>query len=80
MAMPRFYLVDCLMMIIIAIVSMVESTGVYLALSDLTGEELSEKRLRNGYRSEGLAVLLGGIFNTFIQVSQNVGLVQLFRY
>ena len=79
MAMPRFYLVDCLMMIIIAIVSMVESTGVYLALSDLTGEELSEKRLRNGYRSEGLAVLLGGIFNTFPYTgfSQNVGLVQL---
>ena len=67
------------MMIIIAIVSMVESTGVYLALSDLTGEELSEKRLRNGYRSEGLAVLLGGIFNTFPYTgfSQNVGLVQL---
>ena len=79
MAMPRFYLVDCVMMIIIAIVSMVESTGVYLALSDLTGEELSEKRLRNGYRSEGLAVLLGGIFNTFPYTgfSQNVGLVQL---
>lgn len=79
MAMPRFYLIDCLMMIIIAIVSMVESTGVYLALSDLTGDELSEKRLRNGYRSEGLAVLLGGIFNTFPYTgfSQNVGLVQL---
>ncbi|MCA9746691.1 MAG: purine/pyrimidine permease, partial [Lactococcus sp.] len=46
---------------------------------DLTGEELSEKRLRNGYRSEGLAVLLGGIFNTFPYTgfSQNVGLVQL---
>lgn len=36
-------------------------------------------RLRNGYRAEGLAVLLGGIFNTFPYTgfSQNVGLVKL---
>lgn len=53
------------MMIIIAIVSLVESTGVYLALADITGENLDEKRLRNGYRAEGFAVFLGGVFNTF---------------
>ena len=66
-------------MCIIATVSMVESTGVYLALSDLTDDQLDSTRLRNGYRSEGLAVLLGGIFNTFPYTgfSQNVGLVQL---
>ncbi|MDR0298554.1 MAG: purine permease [Streptococcaceae bacterium] len=78
-AAPIFYPIDCLMMIIIATVSIVESTGVYLALADITGEKLSEKRLRNGYRAEGFAVLLGGIFNTFPYTgfSQNVGLVQL---
>lgn len=78
-AAPKFYFMDCLMMIIIAIVSLVESTGVYLALADITGEELDEKRLRNGYRAEGFAVFLGGIFNTFPYTgfSQNVGLVQL---
>jgi xanthine permease len=70
---------DSLMMIIIAIVSLVESTGVYLALADITGEDLDEKRLRNGYRAEGFAVFLGGVFNTFPYTgfSQNVGLVQL---
>lgn len=78
-ATPKFYIEDSLMMIIIAIVSLVESTGVYLALADITGEELSEKRLRNGYRAEGFAVMLGGVFNTFPYTgfSQNVGLVQL---
>lgn len=67
------------MMCIIATVSMVESTGVYLALSDITGDKLDANRLRNGYRSEGFAVLLGGIFNTFPYTgfSQNVGLVKL---
>lgn len=40
---------------------------------------LDEKRLRNGYRAEGFAVFLGGVFNTFPYTgfSQNVGLVQL---
>lgn len=77
--MPQFELSSILMMCIIAVVSLVESTGVYLALADITGEELDQKRLRNGYRAEGLAVLLGGIFNTFPYTgfSQNVGLVKL---
>ena len=76
---PIFDFSSILMMTIISLVSMVESTGVYLALSDITGDEISETRLRNGYRAEGLAVALGGIFNNFPYTgfSQNVGLVQL---
>lgn len=76
---PKFEITSIVMMCIIATVSMVESTGVYLALSDLTHDKLDSTRLRNGYRAEGLAVLLGGIFNTFPYTgfSQNVGLVQL---
>ncbi|MCE2078361.1 nucleobase:cation symporter-2 family protein [Streptococcus thermophilus] len=77
--MPKFELSSIIMMCIIATVSMVESTGVYLALSDITKEPLDSTRLRNGYRAEGLAVLLGGLFNTFPYTgfSQNVGLVKL---
>ena len=65
---PTFEFSSIVMMCIIATVSMVESTGVYLALSDI-----------NGYRAEGLAVLLGGVFNTFPYTgfSQNVGLVKM---
>ncbi|HER8268455.1 nucleobase:cation symporter-2 family protein [Streptococcus pyogenes] len=76
---PTFEITSIVMMCIIATVSMVESTGVYLALSDLTNDQLDEKRLRNGYRSEGIAVFLGGLFNTFPYTgfSQNVGLVQI---
>lgn len=45
----------------------------------MTNDQLDEKRLRNGYRSEGIAVFLGGLFNTFPYTgfSQNVGLVQI---
>ena len=76
---PKFELSSIIMMCIIATVSLVESTGVYFALSDITNEKLDSIRLRNGYRAEGLAVLLGGIFNTFPYTgfSQNVGLVKL---
>ena len=76
---PKFELSSIVMMCIIATVSMVESTGVYLALSDITNDPIDSTRLRNGYRAEGLAVLLGGIFNTFPYTgfSQNVGLVKL---
>ena len=76
---PKFELSSIVMMCIIATVSLVESTGVYFALSDITDEKLDSIRLRNGYRAEGLAVLLGGIFNTFPYTgfSQNVGLVKL---
>ena len=77
--MPTFEFTSIFMMCVIAMVSMVESTGVYLALSDITNDPIDETRLRNGYRAEGLAVLLGGVFNTFPYTgfSQNVGLVKM---
>ncbi len=76
---PTFDVWSILLMIIISIVSMVESTGVYFALGDITGQAINEDDLKRGYRAEGLAVILGGIFNTFPYTgfSQNVGLVQL---
>jgi xanthine permease len=76
---PTFDIWSILLMMIISIVSMVESTGVYFALGDITGQKIGEDELKCGYRAEGLAVILGGIFNTFPYTgfSQNVGLVQL---
>ena len=76
---PTFEFSSIAMMCIIATVSMVESTGVYMALSNITGETIDSTRLRNGLRAEGMAVLLGGIFNTFPYTgfSQNVGLVKI---
>jgi xanthine permease len=66
-------------MTLVAIVSLVESTGVYFALSDITGKKLTEKDLSRGYRAEGLASIIGAVFNAFpyTTYSQNVGLVQL---
>lgn len=76
---PIFEWSSILTMILISLVSMVESTGVYFALGEITDKKIQEDDLKRGYRAEGLAVLLGGIFNTFPYTgfSQNVGLVQL---
>ncbi len=77
--MPTFNFSAILTMTLVAIVSLIESTGVYLALSDITKTKVSEKDLARGYRSEGIASVIGGVFNSFpyTAYSQNVGLVQL---
>lgn len=76
---PKFEWSSSLTMIIIALVSMVESTGVFFATGDLLHKNISEDDLKRGYRAEDLAQILGGLFNTFpyTTFSQNVGLLQL---
>ncbi|MED2878182.1 xanthine permease [Bacillus thuringiensis] len=76
---PTFELTPVITMIFVACVGIVEATGVYFALSDICNKKIGEKELTKGYRAEGLAMVLGGIFNAFpyTTYSQNVGLVQL---
>ncbi len=76
---PTFELTPVITMILVACVGIVEATGVYFALSDICKKEIGEKELAKGYRAEGIAMVLGGIFNAFpyTTYSQNVGLVQL---
>lgn len=76
---PTFEVSAILTMMLVAMVSLVESTGVYFALSDICEEKLEEKDLASGYRAEGLAIILGAFFNAFpyTTYSQNVGLLQL---
>ena len=75
--MPTFDIVMILTMTLVMIVVMIESTGMFLALSDLTGRKLDQKALAAGLRTDGLGTLIGGLFNTFpyTSFSQNVGLI-----
>ena len=74
---PRFDLVAILTMCVVMIVVMIELTGMFLALGELTGRPIGEDDLTRGLRTDGLGTLIGGIFNTFpyTSFSQNVGLV-----
>lgn len=74
---PTFDIVMILTMTLVMIVVMIESVGMFLALSDLTGKKISQAEMSAGLRTDGLGTLIGGIFNTFpyTSFSQNVGLV-----
>jgi uric acid transporter len=74
---PTFDPVMILTMTLVMIVVMIESTGMFLALSEITGKPVSQKELAAGLRTDGLGTLIGGLFNTFpyTSFSQNVGLV-----
>lgn len=78
-ASPEFKIEPIITMTLVALVSLVESTGSYFALSNMTNTPINDKALARGYRSEGLASIIGGIFNSFpyTAFSQNVGLVQM---
>jgi len=64
-------------MCVVMVVTLIESTGMFLALGDITGKPINQHMLTRGLRTDGLGTLLGGIFNTFpyTSFSQNVGLV-----
>jgi uric acid transporter len=75
--MPTFDPVMILTMTLVMIVVMIESTGMFLALSDLTDRKISQQQLAAGLRTDGIGTVIGGLFNTFpyTSFSQNVGLV-----
>lgn len=75
--MPKFDPMLILTMTIVMIVVMIESTGMFLALGEMTDRKIDQPALARGLRTDGLGTLLGGIFNTFpyTSFSQNVGLV-----
>ncbi len=75
--MPTFDIVMILTLAVVMVVVMIESAGMFLALSELTGKKMDQKEMAAGLRTDGLGTLLGGIFSTFphTSFSQNVGLV-----
>ena len=74
---PTFDLLAILTMSLVLIVVMIESTGVFLALGEVTDRTIGQEEMTRGLRADGLGTLIGGVFNTFpyTSFSQNVGLV-----
>ena len=63
--MPTFDPVMVVTLTLVMIVVMIESTGMFLALGDMTGKPVTQQMLSAGLRTDGLGTLIGGIFNTF---------------
>jgi NCS2 family nucleobase:cation symporter-2/xanthine permease len=76
---PSFEIGPILTMLIVGLVIVVESTGVFLNLGQICNRPVTQDDLIRGYRAEGLAITLGGVFNAFPYntCAQNIGLVQL---
>jgi NCS2 family nucleobase:cation symporter-2 len=74
---PVFDPILILTMTLVMIVVMIESTGMFLALGEMTDRKVDRAALTRGLRTDGLGTFIGGIFNTFpyTSFSQNVGLV-----
>mgnify|MGYP001455790718 CR=1 FL=1 len=76
---PEFHLSAIFSMVLVGIVSMIEATGVYFALAEVIDKKLDGDDIKRGLRAEGLAQIIGGIFQAFpyTTFSQNVGIVAL---
>ncbi|MGW0803026.1 nucleobase:cation symporter-2 family protein [Nonomuraea sp. NPDC002799] len=76
---PTFQVTAIVSMCVVMLVSMTETTGDFVAVADMTGSELTPRRLADGLRADGFSTALGGVFNTFpyTAFAQNVGLVGL---
>ena len=76
-AAPVFDPVLIVTMTLVMVVVMIESTGMFLALGEMTGRTIDRAALTRGLRTDGLGTLIGGIVNPFpyTSFSQNVGLV-----
>ncbi|AKZ64755.1 purine permease [Herbaspirillum hiltneri N3] len=74
---PQFDAGSIISMCLVMIVTMIESTGMFMALGDIVEKKVDDRTLARGLRVDGLGTVIGGIFNTFpyTSFSQNVGLV-----
>lgn len=76
---PVFNFAVIVNILIVNLISMVESLGVFYAVSAATGLPVGKQEITRGYRAEGLAIMLGGLFSSFpyTTFSQNAGLIAL---
>ena len=75
--MPEFRLAAILSMLIVIIVTMVETSADILAVGEIIETKVDSKRLGNGLRADMISSALAPLFGSFTQsaFAQNVGLV-----
>ena len=76
---PRFVLLPAVVMSLSMLVVMTETTGNCLAVGEITGRPITPATLAAAFRADGLATVVGGLFNSFPYnvYSQNTGLLSL---
>ncbi|MEF2977591.1 solute carrier family 23 protein [Subtercola sp. YIM 133946] len=76
---PQFSITAIISMIIVMLITMVETTGDAYATGEIVGKRIRPADIAAAIRADGLATVLGGIFNSFpyTAFAENVGLVRL---
>ncbi len=74
---PTFEWTAIIPMVIVMIVTMVETTGDCIAIGEIVGFKVDNKILARCLRADGFSTVLGGIFNSFpyTAFAQNIGLI-----
>lgn len=77
--MPRFDIMAILSLIIVMIITMVETTGDVFATGEIVKKRIKRDDVVRAIRADGLSTTLGGVMNSFPYTcfAQNVGLVRL---
>jgi uric acid transporter len=78
---PKFAVVPILLMIVVMLITAVETTGDVYATGQIVEKPIAKKDIAAALRADGLATFLGGVMNSFPYTcfAENVGLVRLTR-
>lgn len=76
---PTFNAAAIIAMVIIMLITMVETTGDVFACGDIVGKRVGKDDVARAIRADGLSTALGGVLNSFPYTcfAENVGLVRL---
>ncbi|WP_005031419.1 uracil-xanthine permease family protein [Holophaga foetida] len=79
--MPKFDLNTCVVMCILMLLVMIESSGTWFTYTAMSGEKLDEKRINRGVLGEGLGCLIGSFFGALPVTSyaSNAGVLAVTR-
>jgi uric acid transporter len=76
---PTFQIAAIISMIIVMIITMVETTGDVFAAGEIVDKKVDREDVARAIRADGLSTTLGGVLNSFPYTcfAENVGLVRL---
>ena len=78
---PKFALAAIISMIVVMLITAVETTGDVFATGEIVGKRIVRGDIARALRADGLATTIGGVLNSFPYTcfAENVGLVRLTR-
>ncbi|WP_323187834.1 nucleobase:cation symporter-2 family protein [Streptomyces sp. NBC_01264] len=76
---PKFEWFPIVLMLIVMLITMVETTGDTYAVGDIVGKDIDSETVARALRADGAATALGGVLNSFpyVAFAENVGLVRM---